>query len=82
MRRRTTIGITSRRPSHIRPVITIVEKSLNGSNEPSGPPTPKAGPTFESMLAETETASNGESSSPVRAASIARTAAPMTKMPM
>ena len=64
----------SRRPSHIRPVITTVEKSLNGSNEPSGPPIPKAGPTFESMLAETETASSTERSRPVRAASIASTA--------
>ena len=43
---------------------------------------PNAGPTFASMLAETETASNGDSGSPVRAASSASRAAPMMKMPM
>ena len=72
----------SRRPSHISPIITSVEKSLKGSKEPSGPPIPKAGPTFESMLAETETASIVERSSPVRAASTASTSAPRMKIPM
>ena len=49
---RTMIGTISSRPSHMRPIMTMVETSLNGSNDPSGPPMPKAGPTFASMLAD------------------------------
>ena len=40
------IGTISSRPSHMSAIITTVEKSLNGSNDPSGPPTPNAGPTL------------------------------------
>ena len=55
----------------MRAIITIFEKSLNGSNEPSGPAKPRPGPTFPSVVAAAAIASRAEIGGPWKAASSA-----------
>ena len=72
----------SSRPSHIRPIMTTVETSLNGSNEPSGPPKPKPGRRCRACVARDGDRVEDAQLEPGAGGVDREDAAPTTKMPM
>ena len=62
-------------------IITSFEKSLNGANDPSGPPTPTPADVREHARGDGDRIDRRELE-PGRAASIASTSAPRMKIPM
>ena len=59
--RRTTTGMISSRPSHMRKIIVTFETSPSGANDPKGPVIPNAGPPFPSALADDANVSSAPS---------------------